>query len=95
MTGNRFCTPSTTALARSLRNGDDYDDWSYGTEPIPCDTSWTSPETLDQLLCRVAQAIEQAETLNSRALAYMVISEVLKLPVETLASLKTQDSKLS
>lgn len=27
-------------LARWLRNGEDYDDWEYGTEPIPGDHSW-------------------------------------------------------
>jgi hypothetical protein len=27
-------------LARWLRNGEQYDDWEYGTEPIPGDHSW-------------------------------------------------------
>lgn len=27
-------------LAGSLRNADDYDDWEYGTEPIPGDPTW-------------------------------------------------------
>ena len=27
-------------LARWLRNGELYDDWEYGTEPIPGDRSW-------------------------------------------------------
>lgn len=25
----------------SVRNADDYDDWEYGTEPIPHDHTWT------------------------------------------------------
>jgi hypothetical protein len=25
----------------SIRNADDYDDWEYGTEPIPHDHTWT------------------------------------------------------
>lgn len=25
----------------SIRNSEDYDDWEYGTEPIPGDTTWT------------------------------------------------------
>jgi hypothetical protein len=25
----------------SIRNSDDYDDWEYGTEPIPHDHTWT------------------------------------------------------
>lgn len=29
-------------LAGSLRNSDDYDDWEYGTEPIPGDPTWTT-----------------------------------------------------
>jgi hypothetical protein len=24
-----------------IRNSDDYDDWEYGTEPIPHDSTWT------------------------------------------------------
>jgi hypothetical protein len=26
----------------SIRNADDYDDWGYGTEPIPGDATWTN-----------------------------------------------------
>jgi hypothetical protein len=26
----------------ALRNSPDYDDWEFGMEPIPGDTSWTS-----------------------------------------------------
>lgn len=33
-------------LARWLRNGELYDDWEYGTEPIPGDRSW-SKENFD------------------------------------------------
>lgn len=25
----------------SIRNADDYDDWTYGTEPIPGDNTWS------------------------------------------------------
>ena len=25
----------------SIRNAEDYDDWAYGTEPIPGDSTWT------------------------------------------------------
>jgi len=35
-----------TALASSLRNSDDYDDWDYGTEPIPRDLTWTNKLSL-------------------------------------------------
>ena len=27
--------------SQSIRNADDYDDWEYGTEPIPDDHTWT------------------------------------------------------
>jgi hypothetical protein len=27
--------------AAAVRNSDDYDDWDYGTEPIPGDSTWT------------------------------------------------------
>jgi hypothetical protein len=33
-------------LARWLRNGEQYDDWEYGTEPIPGDRTW-SKENFD------------------------------------------------
>lgn len=32
--------PEQERLARWLRNGEDYDDWEYGTEPIPGDHCW-------------------------------------------------------
>ena len=28
-------------LAKKLRNSEDYDDFGYGTEPIPGDKTWT------------------------------------------------------
>ena len=32
--------PNVEQLAQELRNGEDYDDWEYGTEPIPGDHCW-------------------------------------------------------
>ncbi len=32
---------NSSDVAGSLRNQDDYDDWEYGTEPIPGDPTWT------------------------------------------------------
>jgi len=32
---------NSSDMAGSLRNSDDYDDWEYGTEPIPGDPTWT------------------------------------------------------
>lgn len=34
-------------LARWLRNGEHYDDWGYGTEPIPGDHTWTKEKAPD------------------------------------------------
>lgn len=34
-------------LARWLRNGETYDDWAYGTEPIPKDRSWAQKKPLE------------------------------------------------
>ena len=33
--------PSAPSL--DPRNEDDFDTWTYGTEPIPYDPTWTSP----------------------------------------------------
>ena len=41
MTG-RQSIPTTDDKARELRNAPDYDDWEYGTEPIPGDHNWIS-----------------------------------------------------
>ena len=34
-------------LARWLRNGEQYDDWEYGTEPIPGDKEWAKEKAPD------------------------------------------------
>lgn len=34
-------------LARWLRNGEHYDDWAYGTEPIPGDHTWAKEKAPD------------------------------------------------
>lgn len=31
----------------SIRNADDYDDWDYGTEPIPGDDTWVNKKQCD------------------------------------------------
>ena len=38
----RQSIPTTEDKARELRNAPDYDDWEYGTEPIPGDHNWIS-----------------------------------------------------
>lgn len=32
--------PDVEQLAQELRNGEDYDDWEFGMEPIPGDHCW-------------------------------------------------------
>lgn len=32
-----------SAPSSDPRNEDDFDTWTYGTEPIPYDPTWTSP----------------------------------------------------
>ena len=74
--------------ARGLRNEISYDDWDYGTEPIPCDTSWVQPKTLDQLFIRLVDAFVTSESINHEVLARTAIHELLKLPDDTLLQLK-------
>ena len=42
MTGHQSNQTTTDDAARELRNAPDYDDWEYGTEPIPGDHNWIS-----------------------------------------------------
>jgi hypothetical protein len=90
-TGNWWTRRIGTSNARDLRNSADYDDWEYGTEPIPSDTSWVSPKTLTQLLHKIIAKLELADTVDSQKLARLVIHEILSLPASTLLDLKAQD----
>ena len=73
-----------------MRNDEDYDDWSYGTEPIPSDTSWVKPKNLSQLLHHMIAKFEMADTVDSQKLARLAISEILKLPSSVVQDLKNQ-----
>ena len=42
MTGRQSTPTTSDDKARELRNAPDYDDWEYGTEPIPGDHNWVS-----------------------------------------------------
>lgn len=37
----RSSSQNQTDDPASIRNSEDYDDWEYGTEPIPHDHTWT------------------------------------------------------
>jgi hypothetical protein len=90
-TGSWWTRRIGTSNARDLRNSDDYDDWEYGTEPIPSDTSWVRPTTLTQLFHKIIAKLELADTVDSQKLARLVIHEILSLPSSTLLDLKAQD----
>jgi hypothetical protein len=89
-TGNWWIARIGQTTAKSLRNEDSYDDWSYGTEPIPCDTSWVRPRTLNQLFVGLVDAFVSSESTNHEVLARMAIQQILQLPEETLLNLRSQ-----
>jgi hypothetical protein len=75
------------ALARTVRNAPDYDDWEYGTEPIGGDTAWVAPSSVVHVYSRLLQRFQEAETVSHSQLAALAISELLTLPPETLLRL--------
>jgi hypothetical protein len=86
-TGKSSTCPIYTGLARTVRNETDYDDWEYGTEPIPGDTAWVAPSNVLHVYSRLIQRFEEAETVSYPQLAALALSEILTLPSETLLRL--------
>jgi hypothetical protein len=84
-----------TSEARELRNSSDYDDWEYGTEPIPGDTHWVRVRTLTQLYRHLMYVFATSDSVASPTLAKLAITEILKLQLPSLDSLKQQDPNLS
>lgn len=82
-----------TTEARELRNQSDYDDWSYGTEPIPGDTHWVRARTLTQLYRHLIYVFATSDTISSSRLARMAIYEILKLSLTDLSQFKQQDPR--
>lgn len=80
-------------MARTTRNDPSYDDWYYGTEPIPGDATWVQPRTLRQLHARVSDTLAQSGTINSDYLATLAILEILNLSDETLAEIRRSSSR--
>jgi hypothetical protein len=71
-----------------LRNENDYDDWDYGTEPIPGDTSWASSGcSVLALYARLIQLFQEAETVSPEKMAAIAVTTILNLPPETLLRL--------
>jgi len=91
-TGHRLIQ---TSEARELRNSSDYDDWEYGTEPIPGDTHWVRVRTLTQLYRHLMYVFATSDSVASPTLAKLAITEILKLQLPSLDSLKQQDPNLS
>ena len=92
-TGRRSTRPIGTTESRELRNADDYDDWEYGTEPIPGDTHWVRAKTLTQLYRHLIYVFATSDTICSSRLAELAIHEILKLRLTDLSRLRHQDPR--
>ena len=90
--GRRSTRLIGTTEARELRNQPDYDDWEYGTEPIPGDTHWVRAKTLTQLYRHLIYVFATSDTICSSRLAKLAIHEILKLRLTDLTRLRQQDS---
>lgn len=91
MTGLHSTRLIGTTESRELRNSDDYDDWDYGTEPIPGDTHWVRIKTLTQLYRHMIYVFATSDTISSTHLAKLAIHEILKLRLTDLTRLRHQD----
>lgn len=91
MTGLHSTRLIGTTEARELRNASDYDDWDYGTEPIPGDTHWVRIRTLTQLYRHLIYVFATSDTISSTTLAKLAIHEILKLRLTDLTRLRQQD----
>jgi hypothetical protein len=89
-TGKLWISRIGQTTAKALRNEESYDDWSYGTEPIPCDTSWVKPQTPNQLFIHLVDAFVSSESINHELLARIAMYEMLNLPEATLLQLRSQ-----
>ena len=92
-TGNPSLRLIGTSESREIRNATDYDDWYYGTEPIPGDTNWVKARTLTQLYRHLIYVFATSDSICSSKLAEMAMHEVLKLPLSRLNTLKKQDPR--
>jgi hypothetical protein len=92
-TGNRSSRLIGSAESREIRNATDYDDWYYGTEPIPGDTHWVKARTLTQLYRHLIYVFATSDSICSSKLAEMAMCEVLKLPLSRINLLKKQDPR--
>ena len=91
MTGHRLTRRIELNHVSELRNADDYDDWEYGTEPIPGDTHWVKIRTLTQLYRHLMYVFATSNSICSSRLAGLAIHEILKLRLTDLAQVRQQD----
>ena len=91
MTGHQSTRTIELTLVSDLRNADDYDDWEYGTEPIPGDTHWVKIRTLTQLYRHLIYVFTTSNSICSSRLAELAIHEILKLRLTDLAQMRQQD----
>jgi len=91
MTGHPLTRTIELNHVSDLRNADDYDDWEYGTEPIPGDTHWVKIRTLTQLYRHLMYVFATSDTICSSRLARLAIHEILKLRLTDLANVRRQD----
>ena len=91
-TTGKFLTRTIEATeVRELRNAPDYDDWEYGTEPIPGDTHWVKVRTLTHLYRHLIYVFATSDTICSSRLAELAIHEILKLRLTDLTRVRQQD----
>lgn len=91
MTGHQSTRTIELTLVSDLRNAEDYDDWEYGTEPIPGDTHWVKIRTLTQLYRHLIYVFTTSNSICSSRLAELAIHEILKLRLTDLAQVRQQD----
>jgi hypothetical protein len=91
MTGHQSTRTIELTLVSDLRNAEDYDDWEYGTEPIPGDTHWVKIRTLTQLYRHLIYVFATSNSICSSRLAELAIHEILKLRLTDLAQVRQQD----
>ena len=91
MTGRQSTRTIELTLVSDLRNAEDYDDWEYGTEPIPGDTHWVKIRTLTQLYRHLIYVFTTSNSICSSRLAELAIHEILKLRLTDLAQVRQQD----
>jgi len=91
MTGHQSTRTIELTLVSDLRNAEDYDDWEYGTEPIPGDTHWVKIRTLTQLYRHLIYVFTTSNSICSSRLAELAIHEILKLRLTDLARVRQQD----